>query len=101
MTSASDRAGLIAFQGAPGAYSDLACRQVFPQLTTLPCAGFEDVIAAVREGRAALPMLPIENSVAGRVADIPHLPPDSGLPRAAGAFPPPSRCPLSPQGATL
>jgi prephenate dehydratase len=48
-------------------------------MVTLPCAGFEDVIAAVRDGRAALAMLPIENSVAGRVADIHHLMPDSGL----------------------
>jgi prephenate dehydratase len=101
MTSASDRAGLIAFQGAPGAYSDLACRQVFPQLTTLPCAGFEDVIAAVREGRAALAMLPIENSVAGRVADIHHLLPDSGLHIVAEHFQRVSHCLLAPKGATL
>jgi prephenate dehydratase len=69
----------IAFQGAPGAYSDLACRQVFPAMTSLPCAAFEDAFAAVREARAALAMMPIENSVAGRVADIHHLMPDSGL----------------------
>jgi prephenate dehydratase len=49
------------------------------QMTTLPCNQFEDAFAAVREGRAALAMLPIENSVAGRVADIHHLMPDSGL----------------------
>jgi prephenate dehydratase len=71
--------GIIAFQGAPGAYSDLACRQVFPRMKTLPCAGFEDAIAAVRKSRAELAMLPIENSVAGRVADIHHLLPRSGL----------------------
>ncbi|HUI34755.1 MAG TPA: prephenate dehydratase [Stellaceae bacterium] len=70
---------LIAFQGAPGAYSDLACRHVFPRMKTLPCPGFEDAFAAVREGKAALGMIPIENSVAGRVADIHHLMPDSGL----------------------
>jgi prephenate dehydratase len=69
----------IAFQGAPGAYSDLACRRVFPAMTTLPCAAFEDAFAAVREERAGLAMMPIENSVAGRVADIHHLMPDSGL----------------------
>jgi prephenate dehydratase len=69
----------IAFQGAPGAYSDLACRHVFPAMTTLPCAAFEDAFAAVREERAARAMLPIGNSVAGRVADIHHLMPDSGL----------------------
>src|SRR5579863_10316962 len=70
---------LIAFQGEPGAYSDLACRQVFPRWRTLPCAAFEDAIAAVARGRAALALLPIENSIAGRVADIHHLLPDSGL----------------------
>jgi len=75
----SDPVRTIAFQGAPGAYSDLACRQVFPDMVTLPCAGFDDAMAAVRDGQAALAMLPVENSVAGRVADIHHLLPDSGL----------------------
>jgi prephenate dehydratase len=70
---------LIAFQGLPGAYSDLACRTVFPDMGTLPCAGFEDVFAAVHEGKARLAMIPVENSVAGRVADIHHLLPGSGL----------------------
>jgi prephenate dehydratase len=70
---------MIAFQGMAGAYSDLACRQVFPDRQSLPCAQFEDAFAAVREGRAQLAMIPIENSVAGRVADIHHLMPDSGL----------------------
>ncbi|HXE26895.1 MAG TPA: prephenate dehydratase [Stellaceae bacterium] len=70
---------LIAFQGESGAYSDLACRQVFPRRQSLPCETFEDTIAAVRRGRATLAMLPIENSVAGRVADIHHLLPDSKL----------------------
>jgi len=75
----SDPALTIAFQGAPGAYSDLACRTAQPAMTTLPCATFEEAFAAVREGRAALAMIPIDNSVAGRVADIHHLLPDSGL----------------------
>jgi prephenate dehydratase len=75
----ADPAQPIAFQGAFGAYSDLACRNVFAGMKTLPCAQFEDAFAAVREGRAALAMIPIENSVAGRVADIHHLMPDSGL----------------------
>jgi prephenate dehydratase len=79
MTKKSDATATIAFQGEPGAYSDLACRHVFPRMTSLPCAAFEDAFAAVREGRAGLAMLPIENSVAGRVADIHHLMPDSGL----------------------
>ncbi|HEX3953002.1 MAG TPA: prephenate dehydratase [Stellaceae bacterium] len=79
MIAASDPAQTIAFQGEPGAYSDLACRHVFPQMASLPCFGFEEALAAVREGRAALGMIPIDNSVAGRVADIHHLMPGSGL----------------------
>jgi len=75
----SDPEETISFQGAPGAYSDLACRRVFPAMVTLPCSQFEDAFAAVREERAALAMIPIENSVAGRVADIHHLMPESGL----------------------
>lgn len=73
----SDR--IIAFQGAPGAYSDLACRGARPELKTLPCAVFEDAFDAIREGAADLAMIPIENSVAGRVADIHHLLPESRL----------------------
>jgi prephenate dehydratase len=69
----------IAFQGAPGANSDLACRAVYPGRKTLPCYDFEDALGAVTEGRAALAMIPIENSVAGRVADVYHLLPHSGL----------------------
>ena len=70
---------IIAFQGAPGAYSDLACRGVHPEMETLPCHTFEDTFAAVHEGRASLAMIPIDNSVAGRVADIHHLLPESNL----------------------
>jgi len=74
-----DAANTIAFQGLPGAYSDLACRNVYPTMTTLPCRAFDDAFRAVRDGTAALAMIPIENTVAGRVADIHHLLPDSGL----------------------
>ncbi len=69
----------IAFQGLPGAYSDMACRARFPALETLPCAAFEDAFQAVAEGRANLAMIPIDNSSAGRVADVFHLLPNSGL----------------------
>jgi len=69
----------IAFQGVPGAYSHLACREKFPDMHPLPCPTFEDAFAAVKEGEAALGMIPIENSLAGRVADIHHLLPNSGL----------------------
>jgi prephenate dehydratase len=100
MTMASS-GDLIAFQGAPGAYSDLACRHVFPGMTTLPCAAFEDALAAVRDGRARLGMIPIENSVAGRVADIHHLLPDSGLHIIGEHFERVNHHLLAPKGATL
>lgn len=77
--STLDAANSIAFQGLPGAYSHLACRNAFPAMQPLPCATFEDAFAAVREGRARYAMIPIDNSVAGRVADVHHLLPYSGL----------------------
>ena len=101
MTQRSNPSQTIAFQGAPGAYSDLACRRVYPDMTTLPCAAFEDAFAAVREGHAALAMLPIENSVAGRVADIHHLMPDSGLFIIGEHFEPVHHHLLALPGATL
>ena len=69
----------IAYQGEPGANSHVACNNRFPDHEPLPCATFEDAFAAVHDGRAALGMIPIENSVAGRVADIHHLLPNAGL----------------------
>jgi prephenate dehydratase len=77
--TAADPAKTIAFQGLPGAYSHLACRDAYPDFVALPCATFEDAFAAVTDGTAAIGMIPIENSLAGRVADIHHLLPDSGL----------------------
>jgi prephenate dehydratase len=71
--------GKIAFQGQPGAYSDLACRVAYPDMQTLPCESFEAAIDAVRDGRADLGMLPCENTLAGRVTDMHHLLPESGL----------------------
>src|ERR1700691_6640513 len=69
----------IAFQGEPGANSDIACREAYRGYAPLPCPTFEDAFAAVRTRRAKLAMIPIDNSVAGRVADIHHLMPRSGL----------------------
>ncbi len=71
--------GKIAFQGEPGAYSHEACRLKHPDMEAVPCRTFEDVIEMVRVGKADLAMLPVENSTFGRVADIHHLLPDSGL----------------------
>ncbi|HYD66958.1 prephenate dehydratase [Azospirillum sp.] len=92
---------LIAFQGLPGAYSDLSCRSVFPEMKTLPCATFEDAFAAVREGRAKLAMIPVENSVAGRVADNHQLLPEGGLHIIGEHFQRVNHQLLAPKGATL
>lgn len=69
----------IAFQGENGAHSHAACLNAYPELEACPCATFEDALAVVSNGDASLAMIPIENSVAGRVADIHHLLPESGL----------------------
>ena len=69
----------ISFQGEPGANSDTASREMFPSMEPLPCATFEDAFNAVESGKADLAMIPIENTIAGRVADIHHLLPESKL----------------------
>ena len=69
----------IAFQGEPGANSHLAIAEAYPDAESVPYATFEDALAAIGSGEVDLGMIPIENSVAGRVADIHHLMPESGL----------------------
>jgi prephenate dehydratase len=69
----------IALQGEPGANSHIAIVEAYPDAEPLPCPTFEDALAAISSGEADLGMIPIENSVAGRVADIHHLLPGSGL----------------------
>ena len=69
----------ISYQGEPGANSNIAANEVHPELEPLPCATFEDAIAAIKSGEARYGMIPIENSLAGRVADIHHLLPQSDL----------------------
>ena len=70
---------IVSYQGEPGAFSSQAALQAFPDCELLPCATFEDALAAVSEGGARYGMIPIDNSIAGRVADIHHLLPRSGL----------------------
>ncbi len=70
---------VIAYQGEPGAFSHQSCQAVYPDWEPLACPTFEDAFAAVAEGRAALAMIPIDNSIAGRVADIHALLPRSEL----------------------
>ncbi len=82
MTSSQAGAGRgsrIAYQGEPGANSHMVCKVHYPDRETLACASFEDVFAAVEGGDAELAMIPIDNSIAGRVADIHHFLPDSDL----------------------
>ena len=69
----------IAFQGELGANSHEACQAAFPDMEPAPCATFEEAFEAVRSGDCRLGMIPVENSIAGRVADVHHLLPSSGL----------------------
>ena len=73
------RARTVAFQGEPGAYANLAARECLAHAAAIPKPTFEDAIAAVREGSTDLAIIPIENSLHGRIADIHHLLPDAGL----------------------
>ncbi|MEM9011602.1 MAG: prephenate dehydratase [Pseudomonadota bacterium] len=93
--------GKIAFQGELGAYSHQACAEAFPRMEPLPRRTFEGAIEAVREGVADLAMLPVENSTYGRVADIHHLLPESGLYIVAEHFVPVEIALLGVPGATL
>jgi prephenate dehydratase len=93
--------GPISFQGRAGAYSDLACRTAFPDRPTLPCDTFEQAIEAVRTGTAELAMLPCENSLAGRVPDMHHLLPQSGLYVVGEHFQRVEHCLLAPRGTRI
>ncbi len=78
-TSLISKARRVAFQGEPGAYANLAAREALPQAEAVPKPTFEDAIAAVRDGETDLAIIPIENSLHGRIADIHHLLPEAGL----------------------
>ena len=91
----------IAFQGEAGANSDMACRAAFPYMTTLPCPTFEAAMATVQAGKAALAMIPVENSIAGRVADLHSLLPHTRLKIVAEHFQRVEHCLVAPPGAAL
>jgi prephenate dehydratase len=91
----------IAFQGEPGANSHIAIAEAYPDAEAMPCPTFEDALAAIASGEAELGMIPIENSVAGRVADIHHLLPQSGLFIVGEYFLPIHHQLLAPRGAKL
>jgi prephenate dehydratase len=91
----------IVFQGEPGANSHIACHAAYPDHEPVACPTFEDAFAAVAAGEAELGMIPIENSVAGRVADIHHLMPTSALHIVAEYFLPVRHQLMAPKGAQL
>jgi prephenate dehydratase len=91
----------IAYQGKPGAWSDLACRAAFPAYSPLPCPSFLDAFIAVESGRAELAMIPVDNSIAGRVADIHYLLPQYRLHFVAEHFLPVRHCLMGVPGAKL
>src|SRR5689334_2473098 len=91
----------IAFQGEPGANSHIAIVDAYPDAEPLPCATFEDALSTIASGEADLGMIPIENSVAGRVADIHHLLPASGLYVLGEWFLPIRHQLMAPRGARL
>jgi prephenate dehydratase len=91
----------IVFQGERGANSDLACREAYPDYEPVPCPTFEDCFSALSAGDVDLGMIPIENSVAGRVADIHHLMPTAKLHIIAEWFLPIRNQLMAPKGATL
>lgn len=96
-----NKAEKIAFLGIHGTYSDMACRSAYSNLESLPCSSFEDVFAAVIDGDAKLAMIPIDNTLAGRVADVHNLLPASDLHIIAEHFQPVSHALVAPKGASL
>jgi prephenate dehydratase len=101
MSKQASRRKSIVFQGEPGANSHIACHEAYPDCEAVPCPTFEDALAAVANGDADLGMIPIENSVAGRVADIHHLMPTAGLHIIGEWFLPIRNQLMAPKGATL
>ena len=91
----------IVYQGEPGANSHIAIAEAYPKAAAVPCPTFEDCFVAVTNGAADLAMIPIENSLAGRVADIHHLLPTSGLHIVGEYFLPIRFALVAPKGATL
>ena len=101
MSTAMTDKGRIGFQGEPGAYSHLACLEAYPEMAPVPYASFEDTFAGGKSGDVDLVMIPIENSLGGRVADIHHLLPESNLHIVAEHFQSVQHNLLAVPGATL
>jgi len=97
----SDYKSKIAYQGEPGAYSHLACRTAYPELEPVPCESFSAAFASVENRETSLAMIPIENSLGGRVADIHHLIPESTLYIINEHYQPVKHCLLGLKGTPL
>ncbi|MDD3020419.1 MAG: prephenate dehydratase [Alphaproteobacteria bacterium] len=95
------RTGKIAFQGTFGAFSDMSCRAMFPQMETFPCTTFEDAFLALENGTVDLAMIAVDNSLAGRVADVHHLLPQKKMFIVGEHFQPVSMCLLAVKGSQL
>src|SRR5260370_30193125 len=101
MAKARKASNVIACQGGPGANSDMACRAAFPSMTTLPCPTCEAAMGAVQAGKAELAIIPVENSIAGRVADLHSLLPHTRLKIVAEHFQRVEHCLVALPGGTL
>ncbi len=101
MSHSSSADQRVAFQGVHGAHSDMACRKVFPYMDTLPCPSFEDVFKAVESGQVKYGLVPIENSRAGRVAEIHNLLPETHLHIIGEYLHPVQHHLVAPKGATF
>lgn len=101
MASTTDPHKTIAFQGVLGANSHMSCQAAYPDMTPMPCATFDEAFAAVTSGDALYGMIPVENSVMGRIADIHHILPDSDLHIVAEHFQRVNHHLLAVTGATL
>ena len=91
----------IIYQGEPGSNSHAACREIYPDFEAISCPTFEDCFSILSKGEATFGMIPIENSVAGRVADIHHLLPQSSLHIIGEHFLPIHFNLVAPRGATI
>lgn len=91
----------IAFQGSHGAYSDMSCRTVFPDLETVPCHSFPDAFQALIDGEVDLAMIPVDNTLAGRVADVHRLIPDNNVFIIGEHFQPIHHCLLGVKGSKI
>lgn len=101
MQKNDQRTGKISFQGAHGAFSDMSCRAVFPKMETIPCETFEDAFNALDLSQADLAMIPVDNSIAGRVADVHHLLPTKNIFIIGEHFQPINMCLLAVKGAKI